>query len=243
MKRRILTILWPLLVGIPGFPCLAQVVLGPTTLTNAIKLTDTHIVLGNNAGISAPGTNKIALTNLMIDSEMFEAIAIDPPGTNFIHVTRAVRQSLRTTHQAGAIVWAGPTSSFVQSVPYGACTRTALPYVPLIEIATHDTFDCLGGVWVKTSGPDSSYNGTAIASGSSATVTPPAQTFKISGTSAITTIATPAGWVTGLCLNIIPTGNFTTSNSGGNIGKASTAVTGRVLKMCLGNSSLWWPSY
>jgi hypothetical protein len=245
MKRRILTILWPLLISMSvGFPCLGQIVLGPTTLTNAIKLTDTHIVLGSGAGITAPGTNKTALTNLMIDGEMFEVLAIDPPGTNYLHVVRAVRQSLRTTHQAGATVWAGPTASFLQSSPAGqTCTRGALPYVPMIEIATHDTFDCLGGVWVRTSGPDGSYNGTAIASATSATVTPPAQTFKISGTSAITTIATPAGWVTGLCLNIIPTGNFTTSASGGNIGKASTAVTGRVLKLCLGNLSLWYPSY
>ncbi len=246
MKRRILAILWPLLVGFPAFlPVSGQTVLGPTTLTNAITAAQDHIVLGNNAGISAPGTNKITLTNLMIDSEMFEAIAIDPPGTNYVHVTRGVRQSLRTLHQAGATVWAGPTTAFVQSNPSGSCTRIALAYVPLISIQTHDTFDCLGvtGKWVRTSGPDSSYDGTAIASGASPTVTPPAQTFKISGTSAIATIVTPAGWVTGGCLNIIPTGNFTTLATGGNIGKATTAVTGRVLKMCLGTSSLWWPSY
>lgn len=240
MKRRILTILWPLLVGFPAF---AQTVLGPTTLTNAISATQEHIVLGNWAAITAPGPNRANLKNIMIDSEMFEALEIDPPGTNFIHIIRGVRQSLRTTHQAGTTVWAGPASSFVQSDPTGSCTRTALAYVPLIAIATHRTFDCLGGKWVRTDGPDASYDGTAIASGASATVTPPAQTFKISGTSQITTIATPAGWAPGGCLNIIPTGNFTTSASGGNIGKASTAVTGKVLKLCYGATKLWYPSY
>jgi len=240
MTRRILTILWPLLVGIP-LP--AQVVLGPTTLTNAITATQEHIVLGSGAGITAPGRNKTALTNIMVDSELFEAIEIDPPGTNFIHVTRGVRQSLRTTHAAGTTVWAGPTTAFVQSDPTGACTRTALAYVPLIAISTHRVFDCLGGKWVRSDGPDGSYNGTVIASGASATVTPLAQMFKISGTSAISRIVPPAGWSPGGCLSIIPTGNFTTLATGGNIGKASTAVTGKVLKMCLGNLSLWWPSY
>jgi hypothetical protein len=247
MKRRILTILWPLLVGLPALlpQVSGQTVISSTTLTNAITPTTTHIVLGNNAGITAPGPNRSNLKNLMIDSEMFEAIAIDPPGTNFIHVTRGVRQSLRTTHAAGAKVWAGPTTAFVQSNPVGTCTRTALAYVPIISISTRQTFDCgvASGAWFRTDGPDTSYYGTAIASGASATVTPPAQTFKISGTSAITTIATPAGWAPGGCLNIIPTGNFTGAATTGNIGKAFTAVTGRVLKLCYGNAGLWYPSY
>ncbi len=249
MKRRILVILWPLLVGVfVGQPLPAQTLINQTALTNAITATNTHIVLGNNAGITAPGPNRSNLKNILIDSEMFEAIAIDPPGTNFIHVIRGVRQTLRATHQAGTTVWAGPSTAFVQSAPSGTCTRTALAYVPLVEIATRHTFDCPSnsGKWMRTDGPDpTSYYGTAIASGSSATVTIPAQTFKISGTSAITTFNVPAGWTPGLCFNIIPTGNFTTSTSGGNIGKASTAVTGRVLKLCWDGSAtqLWFPSY
>lgn len=249
MKRRILLILWPLLVGLPlSMPAPAQTVINQTTLTNAVKLTDTHLVLVNNAGITAPGTNKIALKNLMIDSELFEAIELDPPGTNYIHVTRGVRQSLRATHGAGTFVWAGPTTAFVQSDQDGACTRTQLAYVPLISIATHRTFDCPSnsGAWMRTDGPDAkSYYGTAIASGASATVIIPAQTFKISGTSAITTFTLPAGWQPGLCFNIIPTGNFTLSSTGGNIGKSATAVTGRVMKVCWGGAAgqFWYPSY
>jgi hypothetical protein len=232
------------LIGVPML-LPAQTVLGPTTLTNAISPTDEHIVLGNWAGITPPGPNRSNLKNILIDGEMFEALAIDPPGTNFVRVVRGVRATLRTTHQAGSTVWAGPTTSFVASDPTGACTRTALAYVPLISIQSRGTFDCLGGKWVRTDKPGATYDGTVIASGASATVTPPAETFKISGTSAITTIATPAGWAAGHCLNIIPTGNFTTSTSGGNIAKASTAVTGVVLKVCFGGGTgqLWYPSY
>jgi hypothetical protein len=244
MKRRILLILWPLLAGLP---LLAQTVINRTALSRAVSATDTHIVLVNNAGITAPGTNKIALKNLLIDSEMFEAIEIDPPGTNYIHVTRGVRQSLRTTHQAGTSVWAGPTTAFLQSDVTGTCTRAALAYVPLISISTHRTFDCPSnsGQWMRTDGPDpTSYYGTAIASGAGATVTIPAQTFKISGTSALTTFSVPAGWAPGMCISIIPTGNFTIAATG-NVGKASTAVTGKVLKLCWDGSAtqLWYPSY
>jgi hypothetical protein len=246
MTRRILTILWPLLAGLNLLPTpvAAQTVLVPTTLTNAIKATDTHIVLGNWAGITVPGPNRSTLKNILIDDEMFEALAIDPPGTNYIHVIRGVRGTLRRTHAAGAKVWAGPTASFVAQDPKGTCTRTALAYVPLIVIPSFRAFDCMGGVFVRTDSVSASYNGTAIASGASATVTPPAETFKISGTSAISTITTPAGWGSGHCLNIIPTGNFTTL-TGGNIGLASTAVTGVVLKMCfdIPAGQVWYPSY
>lgn len=246
MKRRILTILWPLLVGLPPLlpPIAAQTVIGQATLSTTIDATATHIVLSNWAGITAPGPNKSNLKNIMIDSEMFEAIEIDPPGTNYIHVTRGVRQSLRARHQSGTTVWAGPTTAFVQSDPTGACTRTSLAYVPLISISTHRTFDCgpASGAWFRTDGPDTSFYGTAIASGASPIVNPPAQTFKISGTSAISTINNPAGWPRGGCLSIIPTGNFTTTAVGGNIGKGTTAVTGRTLKLCW-DGSLWWPSY
>lgn len=244
MKRRILTILWPLLIGFPvALP--AQTSIGQTTLTNAISATADHIVLGNWAGITAPGVNKTNLKNLLIDGELFEAIEIDPPGTNFIHVTRGVRKTLRTTHAAGATVWAGPTAAFLDSEPTGTCTRTSLAYVPLIAIATRRTFDCgpVSGRWFRTDAPDSSYYGTAIASGSSATVAINAQLFKISGTSAISTLTDPAGWAAGGCIAIIPTGNFTTLATGGNIGKATTAVTGRTLKMCKGDLGLWYPSY
>lgn len=240
MKRRILTILWPLLVG---YPLAAQTVINLTTLSTSLTATGTQVVLGSGVGLTAPGPNRSNLKNLMIDSELFEAVEILAPGTNYVRVTRGVRQSLRATHQAGTAVWIGPTTAFVQSDPTGSCTRTALAYVPIISISTHRTFDCLGGSYVRTDGPDASYNGTAIASGASATVTPPAQTFKISGTSAISAIATPAGWAPGGCLNIIPTGNFTTLAVGGNIGKASTAVTGKVLKMCFGALGLWYPGY
>lgn len=243
MKRRILTILWPLLVG--GFPQLlpAQNTLYQATLTNAITTTtEEHVVLSNWAGLTPPGPNNTQLKSFLIDGELFQALAIDPPGTNYIRVVRAVRGTLRTPHAAGAFVWAGPDAAFVGFDPTGTCTRTAIPTVPIVSLQSRGTFDCMGGRYLRTDEPGASYSGTAIASGASATVTPPAQTFKISGTSAITTIATPAGWKAGMCLNIIPTGNFTTSTSGGNIAKASTAVTGRVLKMCFGGV-LWYPSY
>lgn len=240
MTRRLLMLLWPLLVGLP-LP--AQQVLYPATLTNAIDTVQEHLVLSSWAGITAPGRNQSAVNNILIDGEMFIAMAIDPPGTNFIKIVRAVRATVRTPHAAGATVWAGPAALFRDTDPTGGCTRSTLPYVPLISIQSRGTFDCVGGRWVRTDTASLSYDGTAIASGASSTVNPPAATFKISGTSAIVAFTVPAGWAPGKCLSIIPTGNFTLTANAGNIAKASTAVTGRVLFVCYGLNKLWYPSY
>jgi hypothetical protein len=241
MKR--LIVLFAVLAGLVS----GQTVLYPTTLSSAVTDTGEHIVLASWAGITVPGPNRSNLKNLLIDGEMFEAQAIDPPGTNYIRVIRGVRATLRTTHASGATVWAGPTASFRDTDPTGGCTRTALAYVPVISIQSRGTFDCLGPTgaqqWIRTDRPGATYYGTAIASGASSTVNPPAETFKISGTSALVAFTTPAGWVQGHCMNIIPTGNFTLTANAGNIGKAATAVTGRVMKVCLGVGGLWYPSY
>jgi hypothetical protein len=220
-----------------------QTVLYPTTLSSAVTATGEHIVLGSWAYITAPGPNDSQLYNLLIDGEMFRAQAIDPPGTNYIRVIRGVRGTLRTTHASGTTVWAAPSRAFVDKDPQGTCTRTALAYVPVISIQTRGTFDCIGGTWVRTDRPGATYSSTVIASGASATVTVPAQLFKISGNSAITTFNLPAGWAPGMCFRIIPTGNFTLTANAGNIAKASTAVTGRVLSVCYGANSLLYPSY
>ncbi len=250
MKRRILTILWPLLVGFPLVqPAVAQSALYEATLSTAIaNTTDTHIILSNWAGITVPGPNNSQLKNLLIDGELFEAIAIDPPGTNYISVRRAVRGTGRATHASGAHVWAGPTAAFVNNDPLqlAGCTRTDFTSVPIIALVSRGTWDCMGGIMVRTDQPGASYNGSAIASSAnSGVVTPPAETFKISGTSAVNTFVTPAGWAAGHCLNIVPTGNFTLIATTGNIGKAATAVTGRVMKVCYGGGTakLWYPSY
>lgn len=243
MKRVIL--LCAALAGLLGIEASGQTTTFSTTLSTAVTATGEHLVLGNWAGITVPGPNRSNLKNLLIDGEMFEAMAIDAPGTNFVRVIRGVRATLRTTHASGVTVWAGPTAAFLDKDPTGTCVRTALAAVPVISIQSRGTFDCLGGQYVRTDRPGATYSGTIIASGASATVTIPAETFKISGTSALTTFVTPAGWAAGHCINIIPTGNFSLQATTGNIGKASTAVTGRVLKVCFGGGTgqLWYPSY
>lgn len=243
------TLLGAVLVGLLCSPqAFGQTTLYQATLSSAVTATGEHLVLSNWAGITAPNPNGTNLTNLMIDGEVFQVMAIDPPGTNYVRVVRGVRATLRTTHASGAIVWAAPaggTPAITDMDPQGGCTRTAVPYVPRLSIQSRSAWDCMGGFWRRTDVTALGYNGTAIASGASATVTPTAQTFKISGTSTISAIATPAGWGAGNCLTIIPTGNFVLTAVGGNIGKASTAVNGRVMRLCYvgGTGKLWYPSY
>ena len=80
---------------------------------------------------------------------------------------------------------------------------------------------------------------------SAATIAPTALITFISGTAAISTITAPGDFSTGGgFLILIPTGNFTTTTVGGNIGLASTAVTGKALFMTYDKTTAkWYPSY
>ena len=85
--------------------------------------------------------------------------------------------------------------------------------------------------------------GTAIAS--AATIAPVAPITHITGTAAISTITAPTvkvngGTYTG-CIKLIPDGAFTLA-TGGNIGKASTAVVGQLMTVCY-DGTTWYPSY
>lgn len=79
---------------------------------------------------------------------------------------------------------------------------------------------------------------------SASTITPTGQSFRITGTTTINTINTPAGW-TGFQGRVcaVPTGLWATG-TGGNIAIASTAVVGKTLCWTyLQASGKWHPSY
>lgn len=77
---------------------------------------------------------------------------------------------------------------------------------------------------------------------SATTIAPTYKTSTVSGTVEITTITLPGTDFQG-SINLIPTGAFTGA-LGGNIGKAFTAVAGKVLVMTYSQAAgLWYPSY
>lgn len=79
---------------------------------------------------------------------------------------------------------------------------------------------------------------------SAGTIAPTENTSFVSGVTAIVTITAPAGTSSlGGCINLIPTGLWTTTTAG-NIALASTAVVNRVMTMCYDPTSVkWYPSY
>jgi hypothetical protein len=75
-----------------------------------------------------------------------------------------------------------------------------------------------------------------------ATITPTAQIAHVTGATPITTITIPSTGFNGVFV-MIPDSAFTT-NTGGNIALASTAVVGRAMIMTYdSNAALWYPSY
>jgi hypothetical protein len=224
----------------------SQTVLNSTTLSAALSANTSTVTLASATGVTLPGPNQTNLTVLIVDREVM-LVQTNPTGTVYT-VARGQYGTDRVGHVNGAAVWVAPDKAIARgAIPSGSCTRANLPYVPIIYVApigvnfgrTGSRFDCLGGQIVETSAPVS-VKGSDVTSNT--TITPTGTFFVVSGTTTVQTITVPAGWASGNCLAIEPTGIFAT-NTSGNIGLTSSAtVVGRILFMCW-DGSKWYPSY
>lgn len=225
----------------------SQNVLNSTTLAGALSATTSTLSLNSGTGVTLPGPNQTNLTVLVVEREVMLVQTQVGTGTVY-NVARGQYGTLRVAHANGATVWVAPDKAIARgAIPSGSCTRTNMPYVPIVYVApsvinsglTGATFDCLGGQLVRTNAP-ATYAGSTVASATS--ITPTGTFFPVSGTTAIATIVVPAGWSAGNCLAIEPTGIFATTTAD-NIGLISSAsVVGRILFMCW-DGTKWWPSY
>lgn len=221
----------------------AQNVLNAPTLAAALSTTTSTVQLSSATGVTAPGPNQTNLVVLVVDNE---AMLVQTISGTTATVARGQYGTRRVAHLSGATVWVAPDKALVRGArPSGSCTRTNLPYVPLVYISpgestgrSGDTFDCLGGQFVQTNQPVAFFGSTVT---NATSITPTGTSFKISGTGAIATIVVPAGWAAGNCLYIEPLAAYTTG-TGGNILIASTAVIGKVMIMCW-DGAKWLPSY
>jgi hypothetical protein len=224
---------------------LAQTVLNSTTLSAALSATTSTLAVASATGITAPGPNQSNVTVLIVEREVMLVTSIS--GTT-VQVARGQYGTDRVPHISGAAVWVAPDKALARgAIPSGSCTRTNLPYVPIIFISpigvnsgkTGAKFDCLGGQIVETSSPVS-VKGSDVSSATS--ITPTGTFFVVSGVTAVATIVVPAGWAAGNCLAIEPTGIFATTTAS-NIGLITSAtVVGRIIFFCW-DGSKWWPSY
>jgi hypothetical protein len=227
-------------------PAHSQTALNAPTLSAALAVTADTVSLSASTGITLPGPNQTNLPVLVVDREVMLINSL--VSGNVYKVARGQYGTLRVGHVSGATVWVAPDKALSRGAyPAGSCTRTNLPYVPIIFVApngpnigrTGDTFDCLGGQIVQTNLPVS-VKGSDVLSATS--ITPTGTFFVVSGTTAVATIVVPAGWAPGNCLAIEPTGIFATTTAA-NIGLiTSGTVVGRILFMCW-DGSKWWPSY
>lgn len=233
--NRILTgaLVLALSLGILG----AQTSITSTTLSTAVSSTSVNeIVVASATGFTA-GT-----TAAFVDGEYMPVLGVS---STRIRVQRGGNGTRSVTHKSGARVWVAPFAAYRAGPdPQGQCVRTALSYVPVINVNTGNTFDCLGvttaGQYVQTNKPGIPVLGSTVASATS--ITPTGTYFIVSGTTAVATIAVPAGWEPGMCIQIQPSGIFATTTAD-NIGLiTSAAVVGRILTMCW-NGTDWFPSY
>jgi len=226
-------------------PAHGQNVLNSTTLAAALSNNTSTVSLTSATGVTAPGPNGTSLIVLVVEREVMLVQTISGTVAN---VARGQYGTDRVAHVSGATVWVAPDKALARgAIPSGSCTRTSLPYVPIVYVAptvinggiTGATFDCLGGQIVRTNAP-STYMGSTVASATS--ITPTGTFFIMSGTvNPVTTIVVPAGWAPGNCLHIEPSGLWTTTTAA-NIGLGTTAVVGKILDECW-DGSKWWPSY
>lgn len=241
------------LIVLGAVPAHAQTVLSSTTLAAAITTTaQTAISVTSATGMTAAGTGS-NLVYLLIDRELMQVRTVSGTG---IGVIRGQLSTVATPHISGAIIWVAPPAAVYPYIPAGQCQRSLLTYVPYVvsggasagrgsEVGS--LWDCLGlttaGQWVETNDQGIGFStfGTTVASATSVTAT--GSYFKMSGTvNPVSTITVPAGATAGFCLQIEPTGAWVT-DTGGNILIASTAVTGKLMFMCLNNTPKWVPSY
>lgn len=228
----------------------AQTALTTTTLAAAVAVTDQFVQVASATNITNPGTGA-TLVYLLVDKE-FMQVRTGVSGT-VVPVVRGAFSTRAASHVSGAAVTVVPPAAAVQFIPSGQCQRTTLSYVPQVirpesglNTDTGSMYDCLGvganGQWVQTYPSLANIViGSTVAS--AASITPTGTYFQVSGTTAISTIVVPAGWGSGMCLILEPTGLFTTT-TGGNISLGSTAVVGKMLTECWnGATSKWQPSY
>jgi hypothetical protein len=131
-----------------------QTILTHTTLSAAVTTTSqTVIPLTSAAGVTA--TNSILF---IADGLIGEAVFVNAVNGTNISVTRGY-QSLGKArpHLSGALVFVVPLNTGYPGAlntvaPTGSCTRTSVPYLPIISVGLGGAptliSDCVGGVWV-----------------------------------------------------------------------------------------------
>jgi hypothetical protein len=232
-------------LGLAG-AAFAQTALTSTTLSTATDNKQVTVVVASATGFNAPGLAQAKggvggmstanLTVLYVDREVMDIVAVS---STTITVRRGTQGTAATAHASGATVRVGPASNFALADPVGTCTRTLVPYVPVINVKTGEGFDCVNSMWAGYRGRSV---GAAVASAS--TIAPIGHVTHVTGTTNVVTVTPPPFCPTNGCqITLIPDGLWSTTNAG-NLAIASTGVVSKALILTYdAGTSKWYPSY
>lgn len=265
MKKALAVLSLVLALAIPsafGQATASSLILSTTSLSAAVKSTSTtSMTLASSTGVVATSTV------LWIDDGNGgngEAVFVNAVGSGGqVSVTRGYNGTIASQHLSGSVVIFGAPAAFVSSDPSGSCVA-ASSYTPTINILGGSNGLKGGNQWICSSISSSWVPGyfnrqrpdgvtTAVASVAGAT-NPTGPLFHITGNNAITAwgSSTTAGLGAGggsatqpygapFC--VIPDGAYTTTATN-NIGKATTAVVGRLQCWVFdGTAKVYIPSY
>lgn len=234
----------------------AQATITPTTLSSAVLLTDSQIVVASATGFAANYT-------VVIDGEAMIVKSSYVSGTT-IPVTRAVQGTAQQAHATSTPVYFGPSNYFSAYAPNpGPCTSTAEVALPRIVIGrTVAVYDCKGAssttqTWQRYSidgWPAYSYGQlSGRASGpvtytSSTAITPQPGSVFVNGSTLAMTIIDPTTAQNGLTMCVIATNasahtlTYTAGFNGGTTARDVATFGGAVGdNICFfANSGVWW---
>jgi len=260
MKKLISILSLVLALAVALTPALAQttnsnLITTTTSLAAALTSSANSLRVASATGISA---NTTILFIQDGNGGNSEAVFVNSVSGTTIGITRGYNGTQTNAHLSGSVVLVGPAGNgpFVNTDLSGSCDSASAWY-PTVNIFTSNQFICssISSSWVpgffNTSRPAGV--STAVASVAGAT-NPSGPLFHITGTNAITAwgSSTTAGLGDGggsatqpygapFC--VIPDAAYTTTATN-NIGKATTAVAGRVQCWTFdGTTKTYFPSY
>jgi hypothetical protein len=229
---------------VPAFAATHQ----STTLSAAVTATQQKVTVASAtyvlspsqaiaAGLGAPSGANYYL--LYVDRELMKVNAVS--GTT-VTVQRGFGGTQPTAHASGAKVWTGPARYYakVEPAPNTSCSNAAV--LPLVAPSTGRVWDCGNDKWTTFDGSTFTVGADIV---SAATIAPTNPVHVVSGANEIATITVPAAFPPeGGCITLLPSGAFTTANTGNIAANTTTAVVGEAIRACYNpGTSKWYMSY
>jgi hypothetical protein len=218
-----------------GVTAEAQTALTNTTFAAAVTASATQVRVASATGIVAGNLLFIEDgTGAGLGSS--ESMFVESVSGTVLTVVRGYYGSIANPHILGALVITGTPSQFYAVDPSGACTPTAQPVTPYINVKTGNQWLCssITNSWVPGFFNTAAQTGLTAAVASATTMVPSGPIFHVTGSTAITTIGSGVGMggtatsVIGASFCIIPD-NATAAGltAGNNIALSTTFVVSK----------------